>query len=91
MFEILLGIAIITFASKVAPALAQRLSTGGGFSPEAQRRLEDMEQRLAQTEERLLGLSAGTHERLVDVEERLDFAERVLQQHRQRDRLSPAD
>jgi tetrahydromethanopterin S-methyltransferase subunit G len=46
-----------------------------------------MEERLVQTEERLLTLASDTHERLVDVEERVDFTERVLQQHRSKGQL----
>jgi hypothetical protein len=85
MFEILFGIALIVFASKVAPAVSRRI--GQGADPQLGRRLEELEERVATSEERLLDLSAGTHERFVDVEERLDFTERVLQQQRHREGL----
>jgi hypothetical protein len=85
MFEILFGIAIIVFASKVAPAVARRV--GQGTDSKVGRRLEELEERATTTEDRLLDLSAGTHERFVDVEERLDFTERVLQQQRHREGL----
>ena len=85
MFEILVGIALIVFASKVGPAVAHRL--GHGVDRDVRRQLDDLESRVATTEDRMLDLSAGTHERFVEVEERLDVAERVLQAERQRDRL----
>jgi hypothetical protein len=86
MFEIFLGIAILVVASKVAPELATRLGSQQ-TDGETQRRLAEMEERLVQTEERLLTLASDTHERLVDVEERVDFAERVLQQQRSKGQL----
>jgi hypothetical protein len=89
MGELLIGIAFIIFASKVAPAVAKRLSSHSG-DPELSRKVEEMDGRLAQNEERLLELAAGTHERFVDAEERLDFAERVIQQQRERRKLPGA-
>ncbi len=86
MGELLIGIAFIIFASKVAPAVAKRLSSHSG-DPDLARKVEDMDGRLAQTEERLLELAAGTHERFVDAEERLDFTERVIQQQREQQKL----
>jgi len=81
MLEIFMGIAILVLASKTAPAIARRLS-GQALDGETVRRMQDLEQRLEQTEERLLNLAADSHERLVDIEERVDFTERVLQQQR---------
>jgi hypothetical protein len=89
MGELLIGIAFIIFASKVAPAVAKRLSSHGG-DPGLSRKVEEMDGRLVQNEERLLELAAGTHERFVDAEERLDFAERVIQQQREGRRLPGA-
>jgi hypothetical protein len=89
MGELLIGIAFIIVASKVAPAVAKRLSGQAG-DPALIRKVEEMDGRLAQNEERLLELAAGSHERFVDVEERLDFAERVIQQQRERPRLPGA-
>ena len=86
MFEIFLGIAILVFASKVAPEVAARVG-GQRVDGEMQRRLLEMEERLEQTEERLLTLAADSHERLVDVEERVDFTERVIQQQRAQGQL----
>lgn len=89
MGELLIGIAFIIFASKVAPAAAKRLSSQSG-DPGLARKVEELDGRLAQTEERLLELAAGTHERFVDAEERLDFTERVIQQQRERRKLPGA-
>jgi tetrahydromethanopterin S-methyltransferase subunit G len=86
MFEILLGIAFITLASKVGPAWARRIE-GQGADPELARRLAEAEERVAQMEERLLSLAAESHERMLEVEERVDFTERVLQQQRAGKRL----
>ena len=81
MFEIFLRIALIVFASKVGPAMAQRI---GGQAMDAQvaQRMRELEERLEQMDERVLSLASDNHERLVDIEERVDFAERVLQQQR---------
>jgi aminoglycoside N3'-acetyltransferase len=86
MFEIFLGIAILVVASKVAPELATRLSSQR-LDGEAQRRMQEMEERLEQTEERLLSLASDSHERLVDIEERVDFTERMLQRQRSQGQL----
>ena len=86
MLDIFLGIAILVLASRTAPALARRLS-GQSLDGEAVRRLREMEERLEQTEERLLTLASDSHERLVDIEERVDFTERVLQQQRAQGQL----
>ncbi len=52
------------------------------------RRLDDLEQRLMETEEHLAQLSRSD-EQLLELDERLEFAERLLQQ--MRGRLAPAD
>ncbi len=85
MFEILFGVALIVLASKIGPAIARRV--GQGVDTDVRRQLDDLESRVTTSEDRILDLSAGTHERFVEVEERLDVAERVLQAERQRDRL----
>ena len=85
MFEILFGIALIVLASKIGPAVARRV--GQGVDTDVRRQLGDLESRVTTSEDRILDLSAGTHERLVEVEERLDVAERVLQAERHRARL----
>jgi hypothetical protein len=48
MFEILLGVALITLASKVGPAWARRIE-GQGTDPEVVRRLGEAEERLTQS------------------------------------------
>jgi glycine/serine hydroxymethyltransferase len=81
VFEIFLGIALIVFASKVGPAMAQRIS-GQAMDAQVAQRMRELEERLEQMDERVLSLASDNHERLVDIEERVDFAERVLQQQR---------
>lgn len=81
MFEIFFGIALIVLASKVGPAMAQRIG-GKANDGEVAERIRELEERLEQLDERFLQLAADNHERLVDIEERVDFAERVLQQQR---------
>ena len=88
MFELLLGIAFIVFASKTAPALARRISDQPA-NPNLERRLTDLEDSLEELRERLIALGSESHERLIDLEERVDFAERVLHQHREQTRLEP--
>ena len=88
MFEILLGIGFIVLASKTAPALARRIS-GGETPPDMDRRLVDLEDNMEELRERLMTLGSESHERMMDLEERVDFAERVLHQHREQTRLEP--
>jgi len=90
MFEILLGIAFIVLASKTAPALAHRIGSGAP-SPDVERRMRALEETVEEMRERLLTLGGESHERLVDLEERMDFAERVIQQARDRTRLEPGE
>lgn len=90
MLEILGGIALIVLASRVAPALAMRLS-GQVKDPDYERRLRDVEERLGEIQERLVGLAADAHERIMDLEERVDFTERVLHQNRDQERLEPGE
>ena len=61
--------------------MAQRIS-GQAIDSQVAQRMQEMEERLEQLDERFLQLAADNHERLVDIEERVDFAERVLQQQR---------
>lgn len=89
--EFFLGLALFILVLRMTPALVRRVSGRAVDSDELRKRLDDTEQRLAKSEERLRGLAEGTHERLVDIEERLDFAERVLQQQREARRLPGAD
>jgi hypothetical protein len=87
MGSILVGIALIIIASKIGPALAQRVAAGG--DTDLARRLRQLDARVAETEERLGALANESNERLVDIEERVDFTERVLQQQRDRGQLPP--
>lgn len=87
MAEILIGIAFIVLASKVGPALAHRISAGA--DSDIVRRVRDMDARLAETEDRMAALATESNERLVDLEERVDFTERVIQQQRERGQIPP--
>lgn len=60
-------------------ALARRLEAKGGRDPALQRELEQVQQRLAEVD--------ALHGRVADLEERLDFTERLLAQSRESDRL----
>ena len=74
--EFFVGLAFFILILRVTPALVRRIGGQTADSGELRKRLEDAEQRLSEMEGRLRGLSEGTHERLLDVEERLDFTER---------------
>jgi tetrahydromethanopterin S-methyltransferase subunit G len=82
MGEILVGVALIVLASKVGPALAARIRADAG--PGSGRDQRRIEARLTELEERVTAVTGETGERLAELEERVDFAERVLQQHRER-------
>ena len=74
-------------------ALGTGLITGGFWVAivlkQQQRRLTDFhDEMIGRMEDRLIQLEAVNH-RLGDVEERLDFTERVLQTERDPKRLSP--
>jgi len=88
VFEILLGVGFIVLASKTAPALARRIG-GQAATPDMERRLADLEDGMEEFRERLATLGSESHERLMEIEERMDFAERVLHQQREQTRLEP--
>jgi glycine/serine hydroxymethyltransferase len=90
MFEILFGVALIVLASKTAPALAAKIS-GGGAGRDTERKVQALADRLHQTEEKVMTMMSDNHERMVDIEERLDFAERLLQQQRAQGKLGRGD
>jgi Tfp pilus assembly protein PilO len=60
-------------------ALARRLEGKGGKDPALQRELEQLQQRLAEVD--------ALHSRVAELEERLDFTERLLARSREPDRL----
>ncbi len=88
MFEILLGVAFIVLASKTGPALARRIG-GQAATPDMERRLADLEDGTEELRERLMTLGSESHERLMELEERVDFTERVLHEQREQTRLEP--
>ncbi len=50
-------------------------------------RVDEVERRLQETQDRLRELATATDTRLVDLEERQDFTERILQQGRSTNQL----
>ena len=88
MFELLLGIGFIVLVSKTGPALARRIG-GHAVTPDTERRLADLEDGMDELRERLITLGSESHERLMEIEERMDFAERVLHQQREQTRIEP--
>lgn len=94
-----IGVGFIILAGTLARALT------GGFAPSSRLRgrkmhpreigpaLEEVQRRLAELEEGQRQLGAGTGEdlqaRLNEVEERLDFVERMLTKQREAERLVP--
>ncbi len=89
--EFFVGLAFFILILRLAPVLARRIGGQTADSDELRKRLKDAEQRLAEMEGRLRGLSEGTHEHLLDLEERLDFTERALKQQPERRRLPGAE
>ncbi len=89
--EFFVGLAFFILILRLTPVLVRRVGGQTADSGELRKRLEDAEQRLSEMEGRLRGLSEGTHERLLDLEERLDFTERALQQQPERRRLPGAE
>ena len=74
--DFLVGLAVFILVLRLTPVLVRRIGGQTADSGELRKRVEEAEQRLAEMEGRLRGLSEGTHERLLDLEERLDFTER---------------
>ena len=84
--DLLTFIAIIVVGSPIAKAVAKRISAQPGSGrAEVQELAHRLEQRLEETDLR----SADTAERLVDMEERLDFTERMLARQNAREQLRP--
>jgi hypothetical protein len=72
----LIPLAIFLLILKATPAIVKRIEGGAGGS----QRVDDLERRLAEVEDNLRTLGGATDSRLVDLEERQDINERVLQQ-----------
>jgi uncharacterized protein involved in exopolysaccharide biosynthesis len=82
------GFTLIGVVDKVGSAWAARLKSTAADASDLQRRLAELEQRLAETDARLQDLAADD-DRVLDLEERVEFAERLLQQLRDPGRLPP--
>lgn len=90
-----IGVAFIVLAVSVAKALAGRGPLGEalrgrrGFTRDLAQALDDVQRRLTGIEDaqRRLGEGGDVAARLNEVEERLDFAERLLAKHRDAERL----
>ncbi len=70
--------------------LVDRLKSAPTDSKVLHQKLDDLQRRLVETEEHLAQLSRSG-EQILELDERLEFAERLLQQMRERDRLPPTD
>jgi len=82
------GLTVIGVIHEIGGAWAARLKNTAADASELHRRLVELEHRLAETDARLRDLAAED-DRLLDLEERVEFAERVLQQLRDPGRLPP--
>jgi Tfp pilus assembly protein PilO len=74
-----LGVAILS-ATPIVRAMVERIRSGGRAERDLERRLEELESRLA-------GEMEALREELVELQERLDFAERALASVRRSDAL----
>jgi uncharacterized coiled-coil protein SlyX len=74
-----IGIAIFLLILKATPAIVKRIE-GGAMDRAGSQRVDELERRLAEVEDNLRTLGGATDSRLVDLEERQDINERVLQQ-----------
>lgn len=72
-----ISIAIFILILKATPAIVRRIESGTDGA--TRERLDELERRLAETEDNLRTLGAATDNRLVDLEERQDISERVIQ------------
>jgi len=73
-----IGIAIFILILKATPAIVRRIE-GGAKGGGSSQRVDELERRLAEVEDNLRTLGGATDSRLVDLEERQDINERVLQ------------
>jgi len=79
MVVLLVTVAVTIVFWPIARALARRLEGRPGLTPAQQQDLEEMRHRLTEVD--------GLQQRVGELEERLDFAERLLAQSRETDRL----
>jgi hypothetical protein len=82
------GLTAIGVLGSVGTNMASRLRTGPQDSARLHELIRELEHRLAEAEAQLAMLSSDS-DRMVDLEERVEFTERLLQQLRTQDRLPP--
>lgn len=74
----LVGLAVFLLIIKATPAIVRRIESGGMDAGSSQR-VDELERRLTEVEDNLRTLGGATDSRLVDLEERQDINERLLQ------------
>ncbi len=74
----LVTLAIFMLILRATPAIVKRIERGN-VDPAAADRIDELERKLGEVEENLRTLGAAADGRLVDLEERQDVTERVLQ------------
>jgi hypothetical protein len=84
------GLTAIGVAGVFGLTLVSRVRTEPQDSKSLRRRVEELERRLGKTEERVAQL-ARSDEQLLDLEERLEFTERLLQGSRRQEGPPPTD
>ncbi len=81
------GFGAIAMMMSLGGALVKRIGTTSPGSADLQRRLAELENRLVAAEEELADQAASTGDRFLEVDDRIEFAERLIQEMRARDRL----
>lgn len=82
------GLTAIGVLGSIGTNMASRLKTGPQDSARLHELIRELEHRLADAESQLAMLSSEG-DRMLDLEERVEFTERLLQQLRAQDRLPP--
>ena len=85
---IVAGFTAIGVLNSIGSAVAARIRSGPRDDPALAERLREIEGRLADLESHA-GAPPEGDERVLELEERVEFAERLLQQMRERERLGP--
>ncbi len=74
-------------ALPIAIGFAKRIEAGPPQSTELEKKLAELERRLAETEDGLAEHSSSVDGRFLEMDDRLEFTERLMQQLRDRERL----
>ena len=82
------GLTAIGVLGSVGTNMATRLKAGPEESARLHELIRELEHRLAEAEAQL-GMLSSEGDRMLDLEERVEFTERLLQQLRSVDRLPP--